>query len=174
MQRRGARLTLLLPILLAAGYLAMEYWAPAQPSRGARPSSVIAGAARVIDGDTIEIDRQRFRLHGIDAPEMSQTCQRSGAAYRCGEDAATQLRSLLGSRITQCTTHARDAYGRHLAVCRSAGQDVGEMMVRNGWAIAFRRYSSDYVSAENDARSRRAGLWAGAFDPPSDWRRQRP
>jgi endonuclease YncB( thermonuclease family) len=29
----------------------------------------ITGPARVIDGDTIEVTGERFRLHGIDAPE---------------------------------------------------------------------------------------------------------
>ena len=35
------------------------------------------GPARVIDGDTIVIAGERIRLHGIDAPEMKQTCHTS-------------------------------------------------------------------------------------------------
>jgi len=37
----------------------------------------ITGPARVIDGDTIAIGGERIRLHGIDAPEMKQTCRTS-------------------------------------------------------------------------------------------------
>ncbi len=38
----------------------------------------IAGPARVIHGDTIEVHDQRNRLHGIDAPESRQPCSNDG------------------------------------------------------------------------------------------------
>ncbi|HZA65683.1 MAG TPA: hypothetical protein VE592_01970 [Geminicoccaceae bacterium] len=42
-----------------------------------------------------------------------------------------------------------------------------------GLALAYRRYSRDYVAAEDEARVAGRGMWAGTFEPPWDWRRGR-
>lgn len=44
-------------------------------------------------------------------------------------------------------------------------------MVPQGWATAFRRYSTDYVEEEAAARSARLGLWDSDFEPPEHFRR---
>lgn len=36
-----------------------------------------------------------------------------------------------------------------------------------------RQYSSDYVAAEDAARAAKQGIWAGDFDVPADWRKER-
>jgi hypothetical protein len=43
-------------------------------------------------------------------------------------------------------------------------------MVREGWALAYVKYSSAYLSVEEQARVRQSGLWQGAFIAPWDWR----
>jgi endonuclease YncB( thermonuclease family) len=130
----------------------------------------VIGQASVIDGDTIEIHGDRIRLHGIDAPESSQTCSQRGETWRCGAVAAHALDRLIGERAVRCQETDRDRYGRIVAVCMAGGVDINRWMVANGWAMAYRRYSEDYVSAERQARVHREGIWASEFTPPWEWR----
>ena len=44
----------------------------------------IIGPATVTDGDSIKIDNKRIRIHGIDAPEAKQLCQREGVVIESG------------------------------------------------------------------------------------------
>jgi endonuclease YncB( thermonuclease family) len=55
---------------------------------------------------------------------------------------------------------------RLLAVCYVGGEDLNEWLVRKGWALGFRRYSTDYVQAETAAKRAGAGIWRGEFEPP--------
>ena len=134
-------------------------------------SEEIVGIASVIDGDTLEIHGDRIRLHGIDAPESSQECYRpSGEAWRCGQQAAFALSDRIGRGTVRCDGHERDRYGRLIAVCYLGEGDLNAWMVSEGWAVAYRRYSSAYISDEDSARRRSAGIWSGTFVMPWDWR----
>ena len=133
----------------------------------------IAGRASVIDGDTIEIRGQRVRLFGIDSPESAQLCQAGQKPYRCGQQAALALADRIGERTVRCQERDTDRYGRVVAVCYVGGEDLDRWMVEQGWAVAFRKYSLDYVDAENDAREARRGIWQGEFEMPWEWRAAR-
>ena len=132
-----------------------------------------SGIARVIDGDTIEVRGTHIRLDGIDAPESKQTCEANGRTYACGKQATEALIVLLGAQPVECTETSRDRYQRIIAKCRVESTDLGAWMVEHGWAVAFRRYSLEYVGAEDRARTAKLGLWAGTFEMPEDWRRQK-
>ena len=108
--------------------------------------AVLTGTARVIDGDSLEINGERLRLHGIDAPESRQLCRRDGAPWRCGEDATRALAGMIGGRAVTCQELDRDRYGRMVVRCAVAGADLGEWLVVNGWAVAYRLYSYEYMS----------------------------
>ncbi len=137
----------------------------------AAAQSPVVGVASVIDGDTLEIHGQRIRLHGIDAPESGQSCENDGRQYRCGQQAALALADKIGRAPIRCEQRDIDRYKRIVAVCRLGAEDLNGWMVRQGWAIAYRQYSRDYVDDESAAQAAKAGIWAGRFIEPSRWRR---
>ncbi len=139
-------------------------------SPSAAAVETIAGIATVVDGDTIAIGKQRVRLWGIDAPESHQQCGRAQGPYPCGAQATVYLSSLLSAKPATWEIKTYDRYRRAVALCMVAGTDISAAMVSAGLAVAFIRYSSDYVLQEEDARSNRRGMWEGTFTPPWDWR----
>ena len=140
---------------------------------GALSAVAQTGPARVVDGDTIDVAGTRVRLWGIDAPESRQSCVAAEIVYACGQRATEHLLALVANGEVRCEPRTRDRYGRTVALCRVDGRDLGAAMVRDGWALAFVRYSGDYVAQEREAKEAKRGLWAGSFTPPWGWREER-
>jgi endonuclease YncB( thermonuclease family) len=138
-------------------------------------AETITGRPSIIDGDTIEISGERIRLHGIDAPESKQTCQRDGKTWACGKDATFALAAMIERHWVECVGRDRDRYGRIIAICTMGGPNgvnLNQQMVADGWAMAYREYSMDYVNAENAASASKRNLWQSEFHPPWEWRRE--
>ena len=53
---------------------------------------VITGKPIITDADTLVIDGEKIRLHGMDAPEMRQICFTAGQPFACGVVARDQLK----------------------------------------------------------------------------------
>ena len=144
------------------------------PGRESTARAPLVGAARVIDGDTLEISGERVRLEGIDAPETAQTCSRPrGSSWACGRDSTAALERLLGKQKIACEDHGTDKYGRMLGVCFLGARDINAWMVHEGLAWAFVKYSRSYVHEEAEARARRIGIWQGEAEPAWDFRAKR-
>lgn len=134
----------------------------------------ISGTAAVIDGDTLEIDHQRIRLEGIDAPETAQTCGRRWfGRWACGTGAAKTLARLVAGHPITCRSKGGDKYGRMLGVCYVGETDINAEMVRTGFAWAFVKYSDTYVAEEAKAREAKAGIWQGEAEPAWIFRQNR-
>ena len=124
-----------------------------------------------IDGDSLRRDDVDFRLHGIDAPELHQTCMnQAGGDYPCGREAQRALSHLVRGVTLSCSAIDTDRYGRIVATCQGGGRDVNGEMVRLGWAIAYRKHSLSYVGEENEAHAAMRGIWQGEFESPEQWR----
>ena len=170
-------LTLAVAVLASA---AVSHTAPDRTSPASSPelprdaSADIAasGYPRVINGDTINIQGARIRLFGIDAPESRQTCKNaSGKVFDCGWKATVALVDHIAGGTVSCRARGVDRFGRMVAVCHLGSEDLNGWMVANGWAVAYRHYSPDYVPQENAAQAEKLGIWAGSFMMPWEWRR---
>ena len=141
------------------------------PPQPAPAPEEVAGRAVVIDGDTLDVAGHRIRLYGLDAPESRQTCWAQGQRWACGEQATRALTDRIGGQTVQCAVRDRDRYGRSVAVCQLAGQDLNAWLVAQGWALAYRQFSEAYVAEEEGAAAGGRGIWRGQFVAPWEWRR---
>ncbi len=126
-----------------------------------------------IDGDTLRAGNgAEYRLYGIDAPELKQTCEEAnGKTWLCGRAAKTKLTKLMKGGNVTCEEKTKDRYGRVIAVCSAAGVlDLGEAMVLDGYAVDLASEGNPYKDAEKEARDAKRGIWRGTFEMPAQWR----
>ena len=71
-----------------------------------------------------------------------------------------------------CKGKQKDKYGRLIAVCYSGKVNLNSKMVEEGWAIAYRYYSSDYIVEEKIAKKNKKRIWQGIFMEPYTWRKK--
>ncbi|WP_051380691.1 thermonuclease family protein [Bradyrhizobium sp. WSM1743] len=132
----------------------------------------LSGPPRILDGNTIELEKTKLRLSGIDAPETDQIClDAHGRKWACGVAARDELIKHSNGRTWDCHTTGVDEYGRSRGSCFIEGEDVNAWMVRSGWALSGLS-THTYAIYEVVASKAYAGLWSGAFIAPWDWRRR--
>lgn len=93
----------------------------------------------VIDGDTIDVDGQRYRLVGYDTPETYRAqCE---SERERGDAATARLRALVSAvpEVTLQIQDGKDKYQRGLATLLINNLDVGSLLISEGLA---RRYLS--------------------------------
>ena len=142
---------------------------------------IISGIAKVIDGDSIKIKKNKIRLFGIAAPEKKQQCQKPWLSisfltynknYQCGEVSTNKLKSKINEKFVTCKSNNKDRYDRFIAECFIGKNNINKWMVLNGYAVAYRKYSKKFVLQENLAKKDKLGLWAGTFEMPWTWRKK--
>jgi endonuclease YncB( thermonuclease family) len=139
-------------------------------------SPALAAEPIVHDGHTIQLGDITYRLDGIDAPELDQTCIDDHAdPWSCGVDARDQLTKLIKDRSVRCDDLGLDktTSRRHIGVCSVEGEtaSLNQQLVKLGFAIstepALKVQLKDDAAA---ARAGNAGLWKGCFIAPQDFR----
>lgn len=101
---------------------------------------------RVIDGDTFELDGEKIRIWGIDAPEMDEPM---------GEPAQRFLDQYLQAvGQVNCTGFYLDDHGRTVAQCFSPqGEDIACRIVNEGHARDWPKYSRGHYRGCAQAHS---------------------
>lgn len=111
----------------------------------ARAGEVLAGPARVVDGDTLVVNGEKIRLFAVDAPEKAQPCKGAdGKEYACGARSLEALQRRVGGGAVRCDVKTKDQYGRSVASCEMLGggrsEDMGDWLVSNGYAVVSRLF----------------------------------
>ena len=135
-------------------------------------AKTIIGKPKIIDGDTVHINKNKIRLHAIDAPETKQTCLTDLKKWRCGKQSTIELKKMISNRIIRCEVNDIDIYNRYVAICYINTIDINQWMVKNGWAIAYKYYSIDYINEEKFARENKLGIWNSEFLEPYLYRKR--
>jgi len=142
---------------------------------GVEPS--LAEEVIVHDGHSLTLGNARYRLHGIDAPELDQVClDESGGVWACGIQARERLKEFIGGRQVHCDDKGPDPslpQRRRIGECRVPGEEITlhQWLVRQGWALNFEPYAKGrYEAYQEQARVSLTGLWKGCFATPQDFR----
>lgn len=110
----------------------------------------IKGAAFVIDGDTIRVDKTQIRLFGIDAPELD---------HPFGKKAKWALLAFCKGQKIRAEVTEKDAHGRTVARCfLPDGRDLSAEMVKQGLAIDWPKFSGGVYQAMETPDARKK-LW---------------
>ena len=134
-------------------------------------NNLFASHVTVVDGDTIKLGDVKIRFSGIDAPEINQTCVASEGKVACGKISRDILITKVTNNKISCTDEGKDFYGRVLGECFVNGESLSRYLVREGFAVAYRKYSDKFISDEEYAKSNRLGMWSMKFQYPWDYRK---
>ena len=119
-----------------------------------------SGIPRVVDGNTIIINFQIIRLHGIEAPNAEQLCEIDGESWLCGWEATNALAHIVGRHWVSCRQNRLNEGGVVDATCFAGNVlNINAWMVRNGWATAQNETNTRFLQLEILARQEQIGIW---------------
>jgi endonuclease YncB( thermonuclease family) len=133
-----------LRVISVLGLAVLLFVAPADAAKCPR-GTLTGQVTHVRDGDTIVVGSMPIRLNGLAAPEGDEP----------GGAAATQaMLELVQGRTLRCELDGERTHDRCVGVCYLNGEDIAEVMVREGLARDCPRFSAGrYAEAERQAAS---------------------
>ena len=91
--------------------------------------------------------------------------------YSCGVISKKKLINKIDMSKVKCISSSKDRYKRYLATCYKDKINLNKWLVREGLAVAYKRYSKEYVRDEDYAKENKLGIWQGSFIRPEKWRK---
>jgi len=127
---------------------------------GIAHAGTISGSYSPVDVDSFYVGGVEVRLNGVDGPEAT------GNERPAGLEAASYLEKLIGSKPLVCISNGEKTHGRAVVSCTLDGRDLGETIIKAGYARECLRYSlGRYTAAEKEARDAKRGLWGKGVMP---------
>jgi len=137
---------------------------------GTQAFSGVDNRVHIVDGDTLDVDGVKYRLHGIDTPEPGQTCNKAnGGVWACGHAATKALKALTSRGAVVCDNRDLDDFGRIIAVCTVAGIEINSALISEGLVWSFKKYAHDYDQVEDIARSKKSASGRHRLRPHGRW-----
>jgi endonuclease YncB( thermonuclease family) len=94
----------------------------------------LQGTARLIDGNTLDIDGQAVVLDGIQPIGSTRLCPVGKRRMPCATLAEAELGPLIASQSVSCDLTGSDGLGRAVGRCRVAGVELSAILIERGLA----------------------------------------
>ena len=156
-------------------------------SSSAAIRTVTGTVTKVSDGDTIQLitpeqTKLKVRLYGIDAPETDKISSRTGQVnipgQLYGDESQKALENKIMGKQVKVDIIDIDKYRRMVAMIWLNDRNINLEMAREGYAEAFieylkEPYKSEFLRAEQEAKSAKKGIWSLAeYERPRDFRKR--
>ena len=120
----------------------------------------------ISDGDTVHLltsknEKIKIRLNDIDAPEAKQAF---------GNKSKENIKKFIYQKDVIVEYKKKDQYKRVLGTIYYQNRDINLQQVKDGYAWVYKKYSKNptYFKAEQEARSKKIGLWSDR-NPIEPW-----
>lgn len=158
----------------------------AVPAFAKAPIGTIEGiVVNVSDGDHLTVSDNgtdvNVRLYGVRAPILNKINKIKPWLSEAGQPFAEGAFMALANKVLHQQVKLEimriDRHGRAVAIVLVDGRNINHEMVAEGWAWACQKHQNqnnglDYLHAEEEARSRRLGLWSqNNPQPPWEFRK---
>jgi micrococcal nuclease len=160
----------LISVIAAGNYIDVTF------DFGNPPAESLAQVVRIIDGDTIEVQKnnktERVRLIGVDTPETKHP-ERGVECF--GPESTEFTRKLVSGKTVRLKADTisanKDRYNRLLryVYVEPTNEHLNAKLIETGHSIAYTRFDfekkNEFVQLEQRAKNQALGLW-GECEPP--------